>query len=184
MYCSSNDRKKDEILIGMDKKVFENHISGLFPDLFYFLKNRGTETFSYPINYGIDIGPGWRSILVSLCEEFSLLNRSFANCNIKFVQIKEKFAMPCFYYVTDSHIDDILKRVANSISNHYTNVGINVCDETGKYISAKEKITIGGWRYACGIEGFKTKLKRMRDDDYDDTEMMKIAQENIDKNKA
>lgn len=163
----------EQKLLDMTSEEFDTYMMQNYTDMFSKRHPAPDQKIIYPMNFGFEIGKGWRHILDKLCKEVQVLQETF-NFTVVFDQIKEKFASARFY----SHIEfpegievsaqqNAAAEIADLLVSHYEEYTCYVCEELGTNISPKKKISIGGWHYAMELEGFKQSIMNS---DYSDEE--------------
>ena len=152
----------EQKLVDMSAKEFDEYMMSNYADMF---KNRYEEEGQQvilPMNFGFEIGPGWRHVIDSLCRKLKLI-KDLTGCVCIFDQIKEKYGGARFYHHVegddggnrDAKIAKTVCDIVENLVNSHEEYCDYVCDELGTNLHSGEKIVIGGWYYGCGIEGFK-----------------------------
>jgi len=171
----------EQKLVDMPQEKFDKYMMSNYADMFKKRIMRDGQEVIYPMNFGFEIGPGWRHVLDSLCSKLSVI-QGLTGCVCVFDQIKEKFSGARFYKHTElmegkeesqdiKQIDAIIDNIV-SLHEEYCDY---VCEELGTNINPKDKVVIGGWCYGMGIEGFKKAWE-------DSPDRIKIAEEYLAKN--
>jgi len=175
----------EQKLIDMPQEEFDKYMMSNYADMFKNRIVREGQEVIYCMNFGFEIGPGWRHVLDYLCSMLKVI-QDLTGCVCVFDQIKEKFGGARFYHHVElmegkeepqdiKQIDDII----DNLVNLYEEYCDYVCEELGTNIEPKDKVVIGGWYYGMGIEGFKKIAKGIWGKD---TNRIKIAEENLAKN--
>lgn len=175
-----NDHEQQ--LVDMPQEEFDKYMMSNYADMFKKRIMRDGQEVIYPMNFGFEIGAGWRHVLDSLCSKLKVI-QDLTGCVCVFDQIKEKFGGARFYQHIElmegkeesqdiKQIDAIIDNIV-SLHEEYCDY---VCEELGTNINPKDKVVIGGWCYGMGIEGFKKAWE-------DSPDRIKIAEEYLAKNK-
>ena len=154
----------DQKLLNMSHEEFDRYMmenySEMFPDRY---AERG-QKFILPMNFGFEIGKGWRHVLDGLCKKLKVIQEYFGAVCI-FTQIKEKYGSARFYYnikllKEDSDLNKIIMDMIDVLVSHAEEYTDYVCAELGTNIDPEEKIHMGSWIYDMGLEGFSQYIKR------------------------
>ena len=142
----------------MSSKEFDSYMCKPYTNMFALRNYKSGVVL--PMNFGFEIGPGWRHILDSLCNKLQFLEGYGVVC--VFDQIKEKYGSGRFYYhlvIKDDSAgpDDVrwAMNVAEPLVHHYESYTEYVCEELGTNVYPEDKVSTGSWFYGMGIEGFK-----------------------------
>ena len=173
----------EQKLLDMSREEFDKYMMENYPDQFKKRRVEEGQQVIYPMNFGFEIGKGWRHVLDSLCSKLKII-QGLTGYVCVFDQIKEKFGGARFYAHTElmegkeespdaKQIDDII----DTLVNRYEEYCDYVCEELGTNIHSEEKVTVGGWYYGMGIEGFKKSAKEAWPDTYENR--IEMAEKNV-----
>ena len=178
-YSLNEDEQK---LLDMTAEEFDAYMMQNYTEMFRKRHPAPDQKYIEPMNFGFEIGKGWRHLLNQLCKEVQVLQETF-NFILVFDQIKEKFASARFYCHVEfpentevSEKQNVAANIAELLVNHYEEYTDYVCEELGTNISPNKKISIGGWHYAMGLEGFKQSIMNSHYSDEEKTELIKDAE--------
>ena len=160
--------EEEQKLVDMSREEFNSYMMEHYSDLFKNRYAQEGQKVIYPMNFGFEIGQGWRHVLDSLCRKLKAI-QDLTGVVCVFDQIKEKFGSARFYYHIESlesskenvsgfSNEDILDDACGIIDvlvNHYEEYTEYVCEELGTNVHSGEKIQMGSWMYGMGIEGFE-----------------------------
>jgi len=176
----------EQKLVDMPQEEFDKYMMSNYADMFKKRIMRDGQEVIYPMNFGFEIGPGWRHVLDSLCSKLSVI-QGLTGCVCVFDQIKEKFGGARFYKHTElmegkEELQDtkLICDIIDDLVNLHEEYCDYVCEELGTNIKPEEKVAIGGWYYGMGIEGFKKVAKKRGEGS---TDRIKIAEEYLSKRK-
>jgi hypothetical protein len=175
----------EQKLVDMTWEQFDKYMMSNYEHLFFGRKIQEGQEVLYPMNFGFEIGPGWRHVLDSLCSKLEII-RSLTGYVCVFDQIKEKYGGARFYYHIDAtglveeankDRDNKICSIIDDLVSHYEEYCDYVCEELGTNVHPEDKIVIGNWYYGSGIDGFK-KIAPERWGKYAD-ERIKMAEEYV-----
>lgn len=142
------------------KKRLQNKLYDQFPVIFQHKDNKGV-----PIGlWHIETGNGWFHLIKKLCIQLQQVSK-VTGITISAVQVKEKFAVLCFYYDLDyknfklhpdeSQIWSVIIRAIVGNTSYFSNF---TCEECGKCNSEKREFAgiISTYCSSC----WKKELKR------------------------
>jgi len=145
----------------MSEEEFDNYMMSNYPDMFKNREAKEGQEIIIPMNFGFEIGPGWRHVLDGICNKVKVLQDEF-DFTLVFDQVKEKYGSARFYFHTEYSGDEGISEktkiaigIAELIVSHYEEYTEYVCDHLGTNVDPDKKVVIGRWLYGCGIEGFK-----------------------------
>jgi len=155
----------EQKLLDMSREEFDKYMMENYPDQFKKRRVEEGQQVIYPMNFGFEIGKGWRHVLDSLCGKLKII-QDLTGYVCVFDQVKEKYGGARFYAHTElmegheespdtKQIDEII----DTLVNHYESYCDYVCEELGTNIHPDEKIVVGGWYYGMALEGFKKSAK-------------------------
>jgi len=154
----------EQKLVDMSSEEFDSYMMKNYSEMFKNRDQQEGQKVIYPMNFGFEIGPGWRHVLDSLCKKLDVI------CNLTgvvcvFDQIKEKYGSSRFYYhieppeSTEEKIvefsDNDICAIIDVLVNHYEEYTDYICEELGTNVHPGDKIQMGTWVYGMGIEGFE-----------------------------
>jgi len=173
-YKLSEDEQK---LLDMSKKDFDSYMMENYADMFVNRHAKEGQTVIYPMNFGFEIGPGWRHILDDLCRRLKAI-QDLTGVVCVFDQIKEKYGTARFYHHIENKEEGIDKSIFDIIDclvSHYEEYTDYVCEELGTNVDPNKKIQMGSWIYGMGIEGFEKWEREAHPESAEDR--IKIAKE-------
>ena len=157
----------EQRLVNMSREEFDEYMMSNYADMFKYRKAQEGQEVILPMNFGFEIGPGWRHVLDNLCHQLRVI-QNFTGYICVFDQIKEKYGGARFYKhvelmdgkepLPDEKI--ICDTIDNLVSMHEEYCDY-ICEEIGTNVRPKEKVKVGGWYYGMGIEGFRKAMHRM-----------------------
>jgi len=179
----------EQKLKDMSVEEFDHYMMEHYPDMFKKRNPPSDQKFIEPMNFGFEIGNGWRHVLDSLCEKVKVLQDVFGFILV-FDQVKEKYGSARFY----THIEfpestkvskeqDIAAEIAKLIADHYEEYTNYVCEELGTNTHPNEKILLGSWYYGMGLEGYIQSIERSNLDAKEKQEKIEIAKKSIEARK-
>ncbi len=147
-------------LLDMTSDQFDDYMVENYPEMFTNRYPQPDQKIIVPMNFGFEIGKGWRHVLDKLCQEVKVLQNTF-NFTLVFDQIKEKYGSARFYYsiiypenVDITPQDKMVTEIVELIVSHYEEYTDYVCEQLGINVNPEDKIKMGGWYYGMGLEGF------------------------------
>lgn len=164
----------------MSYDEYDSYMCEKYPDFFI---HRFSSPLESPMSFGFEIGPGWRSLLLEMCEKISLITEKYP-VKLEFTQIKEKYGSGRFYFNSwifeESNIfinSDIEKyklslSLIDDIIASYEDLSNHICAETAVYYD--EKISLGEWIYDVSPDVLKEIYK-------DNPEILKEIERKINK---
>ena len=171
----------EQKLKDMSVEEFDHYMMEHYPDMFKKRNRPPDQKFIEPMNFGFEIGNGWRHVLDSLCKKVKVLQDTFGFILV-FDQVKEKIGSARFY----THIEfpestkvskeqAVAAEIAKLIADHYEEYTDYVCEELGTNINPNEKISLGSWYYGMGLEGYIQSTEKSRLDEKEKKEKIEIA---------
>jgi len=164
-YKLNDDEQK---LVDMSSSEFDKYMMKSYPDQFVNRNQGKDQEIVVPMNFGFEIGPGWRHVLDSLCSKLHVMQTAYGATCI-FDQIKEKYGSARFYYHIEFGSFNIeeekeVRGIIEDLVNYYEEYTDYICEELGTNVQPDEKIRLGSWAYGTGIEGFKKQIKALHPD--------------------
>lgn len=154
----SSLNEHEEKLLNMTDKEFDEYMVEKYPDQFRGRPVQPDQKVLTCMNFGFEIGKGWRHIMDSLCQKLQAIYEASGVLCV-FTQIKEKFGTGSFYYMTENTRDAENAEVWNSMidklvsqAEDYT---AHVCEELGTNYYKDERVAYPGWTYGMSVDGFK-----------------------------
>lgn len=151
----------EQKLVDMSAKEFDDYMMSNYPDMFISRYRQEGQNVILPMNFGFEMGEGWRHILDKLCKQAQVLQKAF-NFTLVFDQIKEKFGSGRFYChievpegVEISDEQKIASDIAQLLASHYEEYTEYICEVLGTNVNPEDKVRSGVWMFGCGLEGFK-----------------------------
>lgn len=169
----------EQKLVDMSGKEFDEHMMTNYSEMFKQRQVQEGQKIILPMNFGFEIGPGWRHVLDSLCSKLKIIQDLTGYVCI-FDQIKEKYGEARFYYHVENKNDgksenaETIWSIIDSLVNSHEEYCDYICEELGINIDPNEKVVVGTWYYGSGIEGFKKMVNETLDSADD---RIKIAEE-------
>ena len=90
----SERERQNDAFVAMSKEDFDTMMCQRFPEIFADRNKPMSETC---MCWGFDIGPGWRPLLIDLCNKIDLLGKKLGFAVVA-DQVKSKFASLRFYF--------------------------------------------------------------------------------------
>jgi len=173
----------EQMLLDMSGAEFEIYMIENYTEMFQQIPVQEGQKLIHPMNFGFDIGPGWRHVLDSLCQQLKLV-QDLTGVVCIFDQIKEKYGGAEFYNHPSTYYDgnevSVEKEelrplgstqsktlsipndndqkaailIIENLVNHHTEYCDYICEVLGTNVRPNEKIVIGRWYYGCGLDGF------------------------------
>jgi hypothetical protein len=163
----------EQMLLDMSDKEFDDYMLANYPKSFKNRYRTADQEIILPMNFGFEVGAGWRHVLDSLCSKLKRIEELTGYVTV-FDQVKEKYGGARFYYhieeaevvCGDKHISGLI----DDIVNYYEEYCDHVCEVLGTNVDTK--IVSGRWFYGCGLEGFKKAYP-------DSPDRIKVAEEYV-----
>lgn len=157
----------EQKLVDMSVKEFDDYMMSNYPNMFKNRCRQEGQEMILPMNFGFEIGPGWRHVLDSLCKGLKVI-QDLTGYVCVFDQIKEKFGGARFYYHIEKKNDkgeedvkgNYIEEIIRTLVSRYEEYCDYICEELGTNVNLGEKIVLGRWYYGMGIDGFKKEAKK------------------------
>jgi len=157
----------EQKLVDMSSDEFDAYMMEMYPNMFSRRHDEDVDSdgrrIMQPMNFGFQIGRGWRHVLDSACRKCKVIEET-TGCTPVFDQIKEKFGSARFYH----HVEDLRKidvrrpvprpewlAIIDGIVNQAEEYTDYVCERLGTNVRAEDKVGTRGWVYGMSVDGYK-----------------------------